>query len=52
MSCLESLLGYFPSFATDILCGVWCRLLTTCSLYVGPLFGNLVWNDSGFVSLA
>ena len=23
-------------------CGVWCRGLTTCPLYVGPLFGNLV----------
>ena len=31
--------------------GVWCRGLTTYLLYVGPLFGNLVWNESGFVSL-
>ena len=34
-----------PGFATDWPCGVWCRGLTTCLLYVGPLFGNLVWND-------
>ena len=40
-----------PSFATDCPCSVWCRGVTTCPLYVGPLFGNLVWNDSGFVSL-
>ena len=38
-------------FATDCPCGVWCRGLNTCLLYVGPLFGNLVWNDIGFVSL-
>ena len=31
-----------PSFATDCPCGVWCRVLTTCLLYIGPLFGNLV----------
>ena len=31
-----------PGFATDCPCGVWCRGLTTCLLYVGPLFGNLV----------
>ena len=31
-----------PGFATDCPCGVWCRGLTTCPLYVGPLFGNLV----------
>ena len=29
-----------PDFATDCPCGVWCRGLTTCPLYVGPLFGN------------
>ena len=29
-------------FATDCPCGVWCRGFTTCLLYVGPLFGNLV----------
>ena len=29
-------------FATDCPCGVWCRGLTTCLLYVGPLFGNVV----------
>ena len=27
-------------FATDCLCGIGCRGLTTCLLYVGPLFGN------------
>ena len=27
-----------PGFATDCRCGVWCRGLTTCLLYVGPLF--------------
>ena len=26
-----------PGFATDCPCGVWCRGLTTCLLYVGPL---------------
>ena len=31
-----------PGFATDCPCGVWCRGLTTCPLYVGPLFGQLV----------
>ena len=25
-----------PGFATDCACGVWCRGLTTCLLYVGP----------------
>ena len=25
-----------PGFATDCPCGVWCRGLTTCLLYVGP----------------
>ena len=40
-----------PGFATDCPCGVWYRGLTTCLLYVGPLFGNLIWYDSGFVSL-
>ena len=39
-----------PGFATDCPCGVWCRGLSTCFLSVGPLFGNLVWNDSGYVS--
>ena len=32
--------------------GVWCRVLTTCLLYVDPLYGNLIWNDYGFVGLA
>ena len=40
-----------PCFAIDCLCCVWCRGLTTCLLHVGPLFGNQVWNYSGFVSL-
>ena len=39
-----------PGFATDCPC-VWCRGLTSCPLYVGPPFGNLVKNDSRFVSL-
>ena len=30
-----------PSFAIDCPCGVWCRGLTTCLLYIGPLFANL-----------
>ena len=38
-------------FATDCPCGIWCRGLTTYHLYVGPLFGYLVLNDSRFVSL-
>ena len=47
-----SILGYStrdraPGFATDYPCGVWCRGSITCLLYVGPLWGNLVWNDSG-----
>ena len=29
-------------FATDCPCGVWCRGLTTCLLYVGPPFGNRI----------
>ena len=31
-----------PGFAADCPCGVWCGGLTTCLLYVGPLFGSLV----------
>ena len=46
MSCLHSLTRILyrgvPGFATDCPCGVWCRGLTICPLYVGPLFGNLV----------
>ena len=38
-------------FATDCPCGVWGRGLTTCLLYVGPLFGNLLVNCSGVVGL-
>ena len=37
----------FSGFATDCPCGVWCRVLTTCLLHLGPLFGN----DSRFVRL-
>ena len=40
-----------PGFATDCRSGVSCRGLITYLLYVGPLFENLVWNDSGFVWL-
>ena len=31
-----------PGFTTDCPYGVWCRGLTTCPRYVGPLFENLV----------
>ena len=31
-----------PGFAIDCPCGIWCRGLTTCPLYIGPRFGNLV----------
>ena len=40
-----------PGFATDCPSVVWCRGLTTYLLFVGPRFGNLDENDSGFVSL-
>ena len=40
----------FPCFATDCSCGVGCRRLSSCILYADPLLGNLIWNDSGFVS--
>ena len=50
MQCLAYLLRGVPGFATDCTCRLWCSGLTTCLLYVGPLFGNLVWNDNGFVS--
>ena len=40
-----------PGFATDCRSSVWCHGLITCPLYVGPFFGNLVLNDSRFVSL-
>ena len=39
------------SFATDYPCAVWWRGLTTCLLYVGSPFVNLIVNDNGFVSL-
>ena len=38
-------------FATDCPCSVWCRGLTTCLLYVGPLFGNRPLNKSWAVGL-
>ena len=38
-----------PGFTTDCPYGVWCRGLTTCLLCVGSPFGNLVWDDIGFV---
>ena len=38
-------------FATDCPCGVWCNGLTTCLLYVGPLFGNRLLNNSWAVGL-
>ena len=31
-----------PGFAIDCPCGVWCRVSTTCLMYVGPHSGNLV----------
>ena len=33
---------WIPGFETDCPCSVWWRGLTTCLLYVGPLFRNLV----------
>ena len=53
MSFLDSLQIYrgVSGFATDCPCGVWWRGLTTCLLYVGQLFGNLVRNDSRYVIL-
>ena len=38
-------------FATDCPCGVWCRGLTTCLLYVCPLFVNRLLNNSWAVGL-
>ena len=40
-----------PGVTTDCPCVVCWRGLTSCILYVGPLFGNPVLNDSGFVNL-
>ena len=31
---------------TDCSCGIWCRGLTTCLLYVRPLFGNRLLSNS------
>ena len=41
----------FSGFATDCPCGVWCRRLTTCLLYIGPLFRNRLLNNSWAVGL-
>ena len=30
-------------FANDYPCVIWCRGLNTCLLYIGLLFGNIVW---------
>ena len=38
-------------FAIDCPCGVWCRGLTTCLLYVGPPFGNRFLNNSWAVGV-
>ena len=38
-------------FATDGSFGVWCRGLTACLLFVGPLFGNRLLNSSWAVCL-
>ena len=38
-------------FATDCRCDVWCRVLTTCLLHVGPPFGNRFLNTSWAVGL-
>ena len=40
-----------PGVATDFPCCVWCRGLTIYLLHVGPIFGNLVRSDTGFVNL-
>ena len=40
-----------PGFETECSCGVWRPVLLTFLLYVGPRLGNLVWNDSGCISL-
>ena len=47
MPCLHSPLGHstgeFQALQLIVRpCGVWCRGLTTCPLYVSTLFGNLV----------
>ena len=38
-------------FATDCLCGICCRGLTTCLLHVGPPYGNRILNNSWAVGL-
>ena len=50
--CLNYLLGYsrgeFQALQLIALVVFLSRGLTNCLLYVGPLFGNQVWNDNGF----
>ena len=54
MSCLHCLLGYstgeFQAMQLIVL-AAFGAMDQHCPLYVGPLFGNLVQNDSRFVSL-
>ena len=56
MSHPDTQIGYIfcrgvSDFATDCACGVLCRGLTTFLMYVGPLFGNRLLNNSWAVSL-
>ena len=53
MLCLHSLPRYVTAEfqASQVLVPAAFGGLTTALLYVGPLFGNLVLNDSRFVSL-
>ena len=44
MSRLDSLLGYSTREIQPL-------QLIVCVVFVGPLFGNIVWNDSGFENL-
>ena len=41
----------FSGYTTDCPCGVLCREITTCLLYVGPLFRNRRLNNNGAVGL-
>ena len=38
-------------FSTDCPCSVWCRGFTNCLLYVCPLFGNWLLNNSWAMGL-
>ena len=54
MSDLDTKLGYSTGgfrLSTDCPSGAWCRGSTTCLLYVGPLFGNRLSNQSWAVGL-